>query len=96
MSRIRQAFAALDGGKALIPYIAVGDPDIRTTLALMHGMVASGADILELGVPFSDPMADGPVIQRAAERALANGFRCAMSWMSSENSVKPTRKRRLF
>lgn len=59
MSRIRQAFAALDGGKALIPYIAVGDPDIRTTLALMHGMVASGADILELGVPFSDPMADG-------------------------------------
>ncbi|EMT4749317.1 TPA: tryptophan synthase subunit alpha [Neisseria gonorrhoeae] len=74
MSRIRQAFAALDGGKALIPYIAVGDPDIRTTLALMHGMVASGADILELGVPFSDPMADGPVIQRAAERALANGI----------------------
>ncbi|CWO93060.1 tryptophan synthase subunit alpha [Neisseria meningitidis] len=74
MSRIRQAFAALDGGKALIPYITVGDPDIRTTLALMHGMVANGADILELGVPFSDPMADGPVIQRAAERALANGI----------------------
>lgn len=72
MSRIQQAFDTLGGKKALIPYITVGDPDINTTLALMHSMVENGADIIELGVPFSDPMADGPTIQRAAERALAN------------------------
>ncbi|UOO76586.1 tryptophan synthase subunit alpha [Neisseria sp. Dent CA1/247] len=72
MSRIQQAFDVLGGKKALIPYITVGDPDINTTLALMHSMVENGADIIELGVPFSDPMADGPTIQRAAERALAN------------------------
>lgn len=72
MSRIQQTFTALNGEKALIPYITVGDPDTKTTLALMHSMVENGADILELGVPFSDPMADGPTIQRAAERALAN------------------------
>ena len=72
MSRIQQTFAALDGAKALIPYITVGDPNLDTTLALMHSLVENGADILELGVPFSDPMADGPTIQRAAERALAN------------------------
>ncbi|MFS6938052.1 tryptophan synthase subunit alpha [Neisseria animaloris] len=73
MSRIQQTFQALNGEKALIPYITAGDPDIRTTLAVMHGLVANGADLLELGVPFSDPMADGPTIQRAAERALAKG-----------------------
>lgn len=73
MSRIQQTFQALNSKKALIPYITVGDPDIRTTLAVMHGLVANGADLLELGVPFSDPMADGPTIQRAAERALAKG-----------------------
>lgn len=72
MSRIQQTFSALNGVKALIPYITVGDPNLETTLALMHNLVANGADILELGVPFSDPMADGPTIQRAAERALAN------------------------
>ncbi|UOO81550.1 tryptophan synthase subunit alpha [Uruburuella testudinis] len=72
MSRIQSAFQALDGAKALIPYITVGDPDTATTLSLMHSLVDNGADILELGVPFSDPMADGPTIQRAAERALAN------------------------
>ncbi|WP_416189241.1 tryptophan synthase subunit alpha [Neisseria sp. CCUG17229] len=70
MSRIQQTFADLNGAKALIPYITVGDPDTDTTLALMHSLVENGADILELGVPFSDPMADGPTIQRAAERAL--------------------------
>ncbi|MGN6898158.1 tryptophan synthase subunit alpha, partial [Neisseria sp. P0015.S002] len=64
MSRIQQTFAALDGAKALIPYITVGDPNLDTTLALMHSLVENGADILELGVPFSDPMADGPTIQR--------------------------------
>ncbi len=73
MSRIDTTFQNLNGKKALITYITVGDPDIQTTLSLMHGMVANGADILELGVPFSDPMADGPVIQRAVERALAQG-----------------------
>ncbi|WP_107928809.1 tryptophan synthase subunit alpha [Neisseria animaloris] len=73
MSRIQQTFQALNSEKALIPYITAGDPDIRTTLAVMHGLVANGADLLELGVPFSDPMADGPTIQRAAERALAKG-----------------------
>lgn len=56
--------------KALIPFITAGDPDLDTTLALMHGLVQAGADIIELGVPFSDPMADGPTIQRASERAL--------------------------
>ena len=73
MSRIQQTFQSLQGAKALIPYITVGDPDLNTTLALMHSMVENGADIIELGVPFSDPMADGPTIQRAAERALAQG-----------------------
>lgn len=61
--------------KALIPYITAGDPDPDKTVELMHALVAGGADILELGVPFSDPMADGPVIQRACERALARGTR---------------------
>ncbi len=72
MSRISATFQKLNGAKALISYITVGDPDTDTTLALMHSLVENGADILELGVPFSDPMADGPTIQRAAERALAN------------------------
>ena len=72
MSRIAQKFEALkqDGRRALIPYITAGDPEPWTTVRLMHALVKSGADILELGVPFSDPMADGPVIQRASERAL--------------------------
>jgi tryptophan synthase alpha chain len=72
MSRIAQCFAEFKraGRCALVPYIAAGDPAPRITVPLMHALVASGADIIELGVPFSDPMADGPVIQRAAERAL--------------------------
>ncbi len=74
MSKIAECFAKLNGKKALIPYITVGDPDTKTTLNLMLNMAQNGADILELGVPFSDPMADGPTIQRAAERALANGI----------------------
>lgn len=72
MNRIAQTFEKLGKHKALIPYITVGDPNLDTTLALMHAMSNHGADILELGVPFSDPMADGEVIQRAVERALAN------------------------
>jgi tryptophan synthase alpha chain len=75
MSRIAARFAALarDGRKALIPYITAGDPHPSLTVPLMRGLVEAGADILELGVPFSDPMADGPVIQRAGERALKHG-----------------------
>ncbi|HEY3327733.1 MAG TPA: tryptophan synthase subunit alpha [Novimethylophilus sp.] len=74
MSRIQSTFSNLkqQGKKALIPYITAGDPNPALTVPLMHAMVEAGADIIELGVPFSDPMADGPVIQRASERALAH------------------------
>ncbi len=72
MSRIAGVFAELrdQGRQALIPFVTAGDPQPGLTLPLMHAMVEAGADIIELGVPFSDPMADGPVIQRASERAL--------------------------
>ncbi|NBT06379.1 MAG: tryptophan synthase subunit alpha, partial [Betaproteobacteria bacterium] len=72
MSRIASAFARLQAGRrvALIPFITAGDPAVEATVPLMHTLVKAGADILELGVPFSDPQADGPVIQRASERAL--------------------------
>jgi tryptophan synthase alpha chain len=75
MSRIQARFEALarDRRKALIPYITAGDPHPSLTVPLMRALVEAGADILELGVPFSDPMADGPVIQRAGERALRHG-----------------------
>ena len=67
MSRIDATFAALKdrGAKALIPYVTAGFPQPDITPKLMHGMVRAGADVIELGVPFSDPMADGPVIQKA-------------------------------
>ena len=76
MSRIQTTFAALaaQGRKALIPFITAGDPHPDLSLPLMRALVAGGADIIELGVPFSDPMADGPTIQRASERALAHGM----------------------
>lgn len=75
MSRIPAAFARLHsiGRKALIPFITAGDPDRGTTVPMMHALVKAGADVIELGVPFSDPMADGPVIQRSSERALKLG-----------------------
>ena len=75
MSRIQHTFEQLQakGRKALIPYVTAGFPFADITPALMHGMVEAGADIIELGVPFSDPMADGPVIQKAGEKALALG-----------------------
>jgi tryptophan synthase alpha chain len=75
MSRIAARFAELQskGRKALIPFITAGDPQPGLTVPLMQALVAGGADIIELGVPFSDPMADGPTIQRASERALAFG-----------------------
>ena len=76
MSRIASTFQALQaqGRKALIPYISAGDPYADATPAIMQALVAGGADIIELGVPFSDPMADGPVIQKAGERALGRGI----------------------
>jgi tryptophan synthase alpha chain len=76
MSRIQKTFEKLkqDKRKALIPFITAGDPTPQATLPLMHGLVKAGADVIELGVPFSDPMADGPTIQRASERALKQGM----------------------
>ena len=76
MSRIAGCFAALkeNNKTALIPFITAGDPQRDVTVPLMHTLVEQGADIIELGVPFSDPMADGPVIQRASERALENNM----------------------
>ncbi|MES2925423.1 tryptophan synthase alpha chain [Acidovorax sp. 93] len=76
MSRIASTFSALQaqGRKALIPYVTAGFPFADITPALMHGMVEAGADVIELGVPFSDPMADGPVIQKAGEKALSLGI----------------------
>ena len=75
MNRIDATFAKLRaaGRTALIPYITTGDPSLAATVPLMRALTEAGADVIELGVPFSDPMADGPVIQRASERALANG-----------------------
>ena len=74
MSRLTATFEQLakSGRKALIPFVTAGDPTPVFTLSLMHEMVKAGVDVIELGVPFSDPMADGPVIQRASERALAH------------------------
>lgn len=76
MNRIEAVFGNLHHGqkKGFIPFITAGDPDLDTTCELMVELAAAGASIIELGVPFSDPMADGPVIQRASERALKHGF----------------------
>ena len=76
MGRIEETFATLQrqGKKGFIPFITAGDPDLATTEELLLVLAQSGATLIELGVPFSDPMADGPVIQRASERALRNGF----------------------
>lgn len=76
VTRLDKTFATLkeQGRKALIPYITCGDPYPEKTVELMLAMAEAGADVIELGVPFSDPMADGPVIQKAAERALAKGI----------------------
>lgn len=76
MSRIKQTFETLkrDGKKGFIPFITAGDPDLSTTKELLIELARAGATLIELGIPFSDPMADGPVIQRASERALRHGF----------------------
>jgi tryptophan synthase alpha chain len=75
MSRIKNTFDALAAQqkKGLIPFMTAGDPDPARTVEFMHALAAGGADVIELGVPFSDPMADGPVIQQSSERALAKG-----------------------
>jgi len=75
-ARINATFAALrdQGRTAVIPYVACGDPFADATVEILQGLAAGGADVIELGVPFSDPMADGPVIQKASERALARGI----------------------
>ncbi|MFT3896396.1 MAG: tryptophan synthase subunit alpha [Thermomonas sp.] len=75
MSRIDAKFAELRsaGRKALVPFVTAGDPSLEATVPVLHALVEAGADLLELGVPFSDPMADGPVIQRSSERALSRG-----------------------
>lgn len=75
MTRIERRFAQLkkNGRKAFIPYITAGDPSLKATQSLVIALEKAGADLIELGVPFSDPIADGPVIQRATERALKNG-----------------------
>jgi tryptophan synthase alpha chain len=75
MSRIAATFQKLNEQrrKALIPFVTAGDPQPSAAVPLMHALVAGGADVIELGVPFSDPMADGPVIQRSSERALKHG-----------------------
>jgi tryptophan synthase alpha chain len=87
MSRIEQRFAALKaaGRTGLIPFVTAGDPAPEHTVALMHALVDAGADVIELGVPFSDPMADGPVIQHASERAIAKGVGLAdvLTWVAT-------------
>lgn len=85
MNRIDRRFAELKSAQrtALIPFVTAGDPLPEASVALMHALVAAGADLIELGVPFSDPMADGPVIQHASERALARGtgLRQILGWV---------------
>ena len=95
-SRIDATFARLRAARrtALIPYVTAGDPSPASTVAILHALVAAGADVVELGVPFSDPMADGPVIQRASERALAQHVGCATFSRWCASSARRTRRRR--
>ncbi|WP_296223148.1 tryptophan synthase subunit alpha [Ralstonia sp. UBA689] len=94
MSRIAQTFSQLSaqGRKGLIPFITAGDPSPEMTVDLMHALVKGGANVIELGVPFSDPMADGPVIQRASERALAHkvGLRNVLEYVRAFRTTDTT------
>jgi tryptophan synthase alpha chain len=91
MSRIGATFDRLrrEGRKALIPFVTAGDPTPELTLPILHALVAGGADVLEIGVPFSDPMADGPVIQRSSERALRQGVTLddCLEWVAAFRST---------
>ena len=80
-------FAALEQENevAFVPFLVLGDPDVATSIELLRAAVCGGADALELGIPFSDPVADGPVIQAAATRALTAGFRVADAWLILRN-----------
>jgi len=93
MSRIKAAFERLrgEGRKALIPYFTAGHPGREHAVPMMHALAAAGADIIELGVPFSDPMADGPVIQRASEHALSLGVSLSdvLKWVSEFRATDP-------
>ena len=90
-NRIDTCFEAMsrDGRQALVPFVTSGDPDPNWSVSIMHALVAAGADVLELGVPFSDPMADGPVIQAASERAISRG----VSLRSVLDTVREFRRR---
>ncbi|CAJ0704685.1 tryptophan synthase subunit alpha [Ralstonia sp. 22086] len=94
MSRIAQTFSQLSaqGRKGLIPFITAGDPYPEMTVDLMHALVKGGSNVIELGVPFSDPMADGPVIQRASERALAKkvGLRTVLEYVRAFRTTDST------
>lgn len=94
MSRIAQTFSQLSaqGRKGLIPFITAGDPYPEMTVDLMHALVKGGSNVIELGVPFSDPMADGPVIQRASERALAKkvGLRTVLEYVRAFRATDST------
>lgn len=84
MSRLQARFDALAaaGRKALVPFVTAGDPSLEATVPVLHALVGAGADLLEIGVPFSDPMADGPVIQRSSERALVRG--AGLAWVLAQ------------
>lgn len=90
MNRIDKKFQSLkaEGKKALIPYICSGDPSVEMTEKLVYALEEAGADIIELGIPFSDPLADGPVIQAAGLRAFAGGYRLADTFKIAENVRK--------
>jgi len=84
MTRLQARFDALAaaGRKALVPFVTAGDPSLAAMVPVLHALVEAGADLVEVGVPFSDPMADGPVIQRSSERALARG--AGLAWVLAQ------------
>jgi tryptophan synthase alpha chain len=94
VTRISEAFSKQRGGSVFIPYVCAGDPDKEFTIDVVKSLVRAGADIIELGMPFSDPVADGPVIQQAMNRSLAAGFRCSdlfenISDLRKEGVIQP-------
>jgi len=94
MSKIAAVFAALkaQGKKGLIPFVTAGDPHPNMTVDVMHALVKGGADIIELGVPFSDPMADGPVIQRSSERVVLMGYANPIEQMGHAEFAKAAKE----